>query len=203
MWSWVLAPARGQGAVRSHIPRPARRSGMAIRSKLEPAQPGGRGAARQGAVAARRLHWKRRRAPLRAGLQGLEEPLLPRRRGRADAVARLGRRLDVEAKRLRGGRPDDGRCRRRRQFRPREQSAARREGRRPQLPGHIERGRLLADLDAQDERGHRARRVRRRRVRRTTRAAAGRHGRGGRDLGAGLRRRHDRGRAATSRAAAA
>ena len=88
---------------------------------------------------------------------------------------------------------DDGGCRRGRQFRPREQSAARREGRRPQLPGHLQRRRLVADLDAGDERGHPARRVRRRRVRGTQRAAAGGHGRGGRDLGAGLRRRHDEG----------
>ena len=49
--------------------------------------------------------WRRRRAPLCAGPQGTEEPLLPRRRGRADAVARLGRCLDVQTERLCRGRP--------------------------------------------------------------------------------------------------
>ena len=49
---------------------------------------------------------------LRPGVQGLEEPLLPWRRDRADAVPRLGRRLDIEPKRVRGGGPDDGGYRR-------------------------------------------------------------------------------------------
>ena len=40
------------------------------------------------------------------------------------------------------------RCRRCGQFRAKEQSAAGGEGRRPQLPGNVERGRFLADLDA-------------------------------------------------------
>ena len=47
------------------------------------------------------------------------------------------------------------RCRRRGQFRAKEQSAAGGEGRRPQLPGNVERGRLAPDLDAADERGRR------------------------------------------------
>ena len=192
MWSW-LGPTRVWGAARPH-------------SRVRPGDPawpseaswnrlsrdvGGRLVKVQ--LAARRLHGRAVERGLRSGVQGLEEPVLPRRRGWVDAVPRLGRRLDVEAKRVRGGRPDDGRCRRRRQFRPRAQFAGRREGRRPQLPGHIQRGRLSADLDARDECAHRARRVRRCRVRGTPRAAAGGHGRGGRDLGPGLRCRHDEG----------
>ena len=55
MWSWMLAPTRAVAAVPTPFPRPARRSGMALRSELGPAQPGCRGPARQGAVAARRL----------------------------------------------------------------------------------------------------------------------------------------------------
>ena len=50
--------------------------------------------------------------------------------------------------------------RRRGQFRAREQSAPRGQGRRPQLPGHVERRRFAADLDARDERRHPARRFR-------------------------------------------
>jgi hypothetical protein len=96
---------------------------VAVRSKLGPAQPGGRGAARQGAVAPRCVPGSAIEPKLRACLQGIKEPLLPRRRGRADAIPRLGRRLDVAAKRVRSGRPGNGRCRRRRQFRPREQFA--------------------------------------------------------------------------------
>ena len=94
-------------------------------------------------------------AGLRASVQGTQESLLPRRRGRADPVARLGRGLDVAAERLRGRRQDDGRRRRRGQFRADEQSAARGQRRRPQLPGDIERRRLPADLDAPHERGRR------------------------------------------------
>jgi hypothetical protein len=193
----------GFGGSPTPFPRPARRSGMAVRSQLDQAQPGRQGTARQGALPARRLHRRAVGRGLRTAVRGLEEPLLPRRRDRADAVAWLGRRLDVEAQRIRGGGRDDRGCRRRGQFRPRAPAAGRREGWRPQLPGHLERARLSADLDEGDERRHRARCVRRCRVRRTTRAAAGGHGRGGRDLGPRLRRGHDEGGAATSRAAAA
>ena len=133
------------------------------------------------------------RPPLRRGPQGAEEPLLPRRRGRADPVARLGRRLDVRAERLRRRRRDHRGRGRGGRLRPRERPAARGEGRRPQLPGHLQRPGLAAGLDAPDGRDHPARRVRPRRLRRTARAAAGGHGRGRRDLGAGLRRRHDEG----------
>ena len=145
-------------------------SGVAVRSELGPAQPGCRGAARQGAVAARGVPGSAIEPRLRACVQGIEEPLLPRRRDRADAIPRLGRCLDVAAKRLRRDRPDDRRCRGGRQFRPREQSATRREGWRPQLPGHLECGRLFADLDTKNECRHLARRIHRCRVRRTTSA---------------------------------
>ena len=94
-------------------------------------------------------------AALRASVQGAQESLLPRRRGRAHPVARLGRGVDVGAKRLRRRRQDDARCRRRGQFRANEQSAARGEGRRPQLPGNIERRRLASHLDAPHERHRR------------------------------------------------
>ncbi len=202
----VVVAARtetGSGRGRSPCPRPARRSGMALRSKLGPAQSRRRRPAGQGAIAACRLHGSAIEPRLRRGLQGVEEPLLPRRRDRADAVAGLGRRLDVEAERLRGGRPDDRRRRRRGQFRPRAQSAARREGRRPQLPGHIQRRRLAADLDAKDERRHPARRFHRRRLlrgdRSRSRRSRSRRARSGGSSTTPSRRR----RAATSRAAAA
>ena len=193
IWSWVLGPARGQGAVRS--PSRVRPGDPAWPSEADwnrlSRDVGGRLVKVRSPLAACTV------APieprLRSGVQGSEEPVLPRRRGRADAVSWLGRRLDVETERVCGGRPDDGRCRRRGQFRPRAQSAARRESRRPQLPGHIQRGRLPADLDPRDECDHRARCVRRCRLRGTPRAAASGHGRGGRDLGPGLRSRHDAG----------
>ena len=79
------------------------------------------------------------------------------------------------------------------ELRPRAPAAPGRQGRRPQLPGHLERAGLPADLDAGDGRRHRARRLRPRRLRGTAGAAAGRHGRGRGALGAGLRRRHDAG----------
>ena len=41
---------------------------------------------------------------LRRAVRGGEEPVLPRRHDRPDADARLGRRLDLDAQRLRGGR---------------------------------------------------------------------------------------------------
>ena len=132
--------------------RPSRRPGLAFRRKLGSARPRSRGAPDQGAFAARRLRRRILGRRLRASVQGTQESLLPRRRGRAHAVARLGRGLDVAAERLCGRRRDDAGCRRRRQFRAQEQSAAGREGRRPQLSGDVERGRFPADLDAPDER---------------------------------------------------
>ena len=65
--------------------------------------------------------------------------------------------------------------------------------RRPQLPRDVQRAGLSADLDEKDKRCHRARCVHRCRVRRTTRAAAGGHGRGGCHLGPDLRCGHDAG----------
>ena len=78
------------------------------------------------------------------------------------------------------------RCRRRSQLRPQEQSQDRGQGRGPQLPGHVERGRLAADLDPPHERDRHARRVRRRRLRGAGGAAAGGVDRGGRILAPGL-----------------
>ena len=95
------------------------------------------------------------------------------------------------------------RRRRRGQFRPDEQSAAGREGRRPQLPGHLQRGRFAADLDAEDERDRPARRLRRRGLRRAVRSRSRRcrskRARSGRQVYDAVTTRAD----ATSRAAAA
>ena len=149
-----LAPRRvGRGP--AERARPPRRSGMAVGGKLGSAQPRSGGAPHQGALAARRLRRRVFGCGLRASLQGTQESLLSRRRGRADPVARLGRRLDVAPERLRRRRQDHAGRRRRGQFRADEQSAARGQGRRPQLPGNIQRGRLLIDLDAPHERGRR------------------------------------------------
>ena len=71
-----------------------------------------------------------------------------------DPVARLGRGVDIGAERLRRRRQDDAGCRRGSQFRARPQSAAGGEGRRPQLPGIIQRRRFAARLDAPHERDH-------------------------------------------------
>ena len=122
-------------------------------------------------------------ADLRAIVQGAQEPLLPRRRSRAHPVAWLGRGVDVGTERLRRRREDDARCRRRGQFRAHQQSAARGEGRRPQLPGNIQRRRLASHLDAPHERDHNARRLRRRRLRGSRGAATRRVDRAGRNLG--------------------
>ena len=138
-------------------------------------------------LAARRLRWRAFQCGLRGSLQGTQESLLSRRRGRAHPVARLGRRLDVTPERLRRRRQDHAGRRRRGQFRADEQSAARGQGRRPQLPGNIQRGQLPIDLDAPHERGDAARRFRRRRLRGPRGAAAGRVDRGGRILAPGLR----------------
>ena len=69
----------------------------------------------------------------------LKNPLFPRRRARAHAIARLGRRLDVGPERLRGRRGHNGRRRGSRQFRPRAQFAAGRERRWAQLSGKLQR----------------------------------------------------------------
>ena len=144
---------------------PPRRSGMAFGSELGSARSRCRGTPHQGALAACRLRRRNARRRLRANLQGAQEPLLSRRRSRAHPVARLGRGVDVGAKRLRGRRQDDAGCRRRGQFRAHQQSAARGEGRRPQLSGNIQRRRLASHLDAPHERRDAARCVRRRRLR--------------------------------------
>ena len=133
-----------------------------------------------------------------------QESLLSRRRGRPDPDARLGRCLDVAAERLCGGRAE-----RRPTSSPPSISPARTIcGWSSKAAATAIRARptradsLLIWTRAMDG-DHPARRVRRRGLRGQAGAAAGGHGRGGRDLGAGLRRRHDAGRAATSRAAAA
>ena len=133
-----------------------------------------------------------------------QEPLLPRRRrgltqtfGWVDAWT-SGRASTRSPPRRRGRR------RRRGQFRPRAQAAARRQGRRPQLPGHVQRAGLAAGLDAPDERDHAARRLRRRRAApASARRSPPSPSSAGRDLDARLRRGDDARRAATSRAAAA
>ena len=78
---------------------------------------------------------------------------------------------------------------RRGQLRPQASPAPRRQGRRPQLPGHLQCAGFAADLDPRDERRSRSRRLRRRTDARH--AAGRRHGRCRRPLGAGLRRGHD------------
>jgi hypothetical protein len=112
-------------------PHPAGLPRVAPRSKLGQAQPANPWQTSEGSVAACRVHGGAVEPELHTNFQGTEEPVLPRRRGWADAESRLGRRMDVEPERLRGGRRDDRRCRGGRQFRPREQSAPCGEGRRP------------------------------------------------------------------------
>ena len=91
---------------------------------------------------------------MRGDIQEAQESLLPWRRGRVDADTRLGGRLDLAAERLCGPGPDGAGRRRRRHFRARAQRAAGREGRRPQLPGHVQCAGLPAGVDAPDERDH-------------------------------------------------
>ena len=101
-----------------------------------------------------------------------------------DADLRLGRCLDLVGRasmRSRRGTPP--------MSSPRSTSRARspaprRQGRRPQLPGHVERGRFAAGLDPRDERGDAPRRLRRAGLRGRRRAGARRLGRRRRDLGA-------------------
>jgi hypothetical protein len=152
----------------------------------------------------RRIHQHR----LRRRLQGPEESLLhPRSRG-ADPDQRLGRCVGVGAECLGGRRQERRRCRRRRQFRPRAQAAPGREGRRPQLPGHVECGRFASRLDARHGRHRTARCLRRREAARPA-AARGVDRRGaiwrdaygsdqGRPLRAGRRLSHGRRRGPSS-----
>src|ERR1700751_13456 len=104
---------------------------MAFRGKLGPAQTENPRQTREGSLAACRVRGGAVEPELRPHFQGTEESVLPWRRGWADAESRLGRRLDDEPERLRGGGRVDRRCRGGYQFRPREQSATCREGRRP------------------------------------------------------------------------
>ena len=152
--------------------RPSRRSCMAFGRCVGKAQRRSGGAPHQSALAACRLRRRLVRRSLRASVQGAEESLLSRRRGRAHPVTRLGRGVDIGAERLRRRRQDDAGYRRRGQFRADEQSAAGGEGRRPQLPGIIQRRRFPADLDPAHARRDAARRLRRRGLRGPRRAAA-------------------------------
>ena len=104
---------------------------------------------------------------------------------RADPDAGLGRRLDVAAERLRGRRQIDAPMSSPPLISRGAQSAPRGERRRPQLPGHLQRAQLAADLDAADERDRAARRLRRRRLRGDD-APAGGVDRRGRHLATGL-----------------
>ena len=164
MWSWVLAPTRAAGAARSiSRVRPGDPAWPSVATWEElNREVGGRLIKVQSPLAACQ------NAPTseacREVFRKLKNPLLHRRRSRPDPSPRLGRRMDVAAKCLRCRRPDDRRCRGGRQFRPREQSATRRKGWRPQLPGYIQCGGLVADLDTRDEFRHLARRVHRCRV---------------------------------------
>ena len=95
VWSWLLDATRAMAqAVRSPASGPVIRRGHPRRAGTGSAGRSGGGSSRCARRSPPALE-----APssprLRAGLQGTEEPLLPRRRGRADADARLGRRLDV------------------------------------------------------------------------------------------------------------
>ncbi len=144
-------------------------------------------AARAGALAARGLPQRARECRVRGGLPRPQEPLVHRRQCRAHPDQRLGRCLDVGAQRL---------CCRRAQHRRRggggrlrahAPAAARGEGRRTQLPGHVERGRLAAGVDAADGSHRHPRRLRRPRLQR--RSAAGGVDRRRRGLAARLCRR--------------
>ena len=195
--------ARRLGCGPAASARPPRRSHMAVGSELGSTRSRRGGAPHQGALAARRLRQRIVRRELRANLQGAEESLLPRRRGRADPVARLDRGVDVGAQRLRRRRQDDAGCRRSGQFRAHQQSAPRGEGRRPQLSGNVERRRLAPHLDAPHERDHNARRLRRRGLRRKRGAATRCVDRAGRNLGPCVQRGDRPKGAATCKAAAA
>ena len=169
------------------------RSGRAPRSGSELKRRRGRQSAR-GAAAVRRL---RRRRPRRR---------LPRRCSRTSATrsisatSRRARRCPAgsdawtpAAERLRAAGPPRGRRRRRRQLRAPPQPAAGRQGRRPQLPGHLQCRRLAPDLDPRDEPGRAARGVRRRRAvpGKVARGARGERRRG-RHVDRSLPRRHHR-----------
>ena len=84
-------------------------------------------------------------------LRNLRNPYFIGEQPAGTQTFRLGRRLAVVAKRVRGGREEDGRRRGRRGLRAHAQPARRRERRRAQLPGHVERAGLAADLDAADD----------------------------------------------------
>ena len=102
-----VAPGGGEA-----VPRPASVP-VTRRGPPRPAGPGcagrsGAGWSRCGRRSPRAR--RRRRAPTARGLfEQLRNPYYLGRRGRADADPGLGRRLDVAAERVRGGRPDDGR----------------------------------------------------------------------------------------------
>ena len=170
------------------LARPPWRSCMANRIGLERLAPRCRRTPHQAAAATRRVPGGAGRRGVSRPLQGAEKPLLHRRFTQPDADLRLDRCVDRRAERLRrGGRHHTGH-RRGGEFRARQPPAAGREGRRPQLPGHLERARLAAGLDARVERNRAPRWVRRPRLRRTRRAATGGHDRRRRDLDACLQR---------------
>jgi len=125
-------------------PQPPGRSFLAVggamgRARRESGRP-----AHASALAARGLPQRARGCRVRGGLPWPQEPLVHRRQCRAHPDQRLGRCLDIGAQRL---------CCRRAQHRRRGGGgrlcahapvAAGGEGRRTQLPGHVERGRLAA-----------------------------------------------------------
>ena len=143
------------------------------------------------ASSVRRLPCRAALADVRGAVSHAAEPVGDRRRRRHDAGLRLGRRVDLVAERLRRGRAPRGRRRRRRRLRARTARAPRRQGRRPQLPGHVQRARFAPGVDAAHERGDARRSLRSGRLRRPHRAAARGALRRGRGVGARLRRRDD------------
>ena len=190
--AWLAACGRRAGPRRRRLLAGAPgRSGLAGRGALEGAGGGRRRLAARPAVAVRRLPRRRIGAGLHATLHLGVESLRHERRPGADADLRLGRCLGLAGERLRGRGAAHRRRRCRGQLRPHPSAAAGGQGRRAQLPGHVERRRFAAGLDPQDVDGDAARRLRAAGLRRPGCAGARRLGRRRRALVAGLRRGHD------------
>ena len=183
----VAAPAGAAGAFSRSRPGDP---GLAGRGALEGARGGRRRLAAGPAATVRRLRGRCVAAELRATLRLGVESLRHERRPGADADLRLGRCLGVAGEPLRGRGATHRRRRRRGRLRPRPPPAAGRQGRRAQLPGHVERGRFAAGLDPRHVDGDLARRLRAPGLRRPGRRRARRLGRRRRALVAGLRRGH-------------
>ena len=163
--SLLRRPADGVLGRHDHAARAPGGCRLAVARAVGRAQRQGRRTVDQGPAAPGSVRGRAGRRGLRRRPAQPAQSVFHRRAACRHADVRLGRRLAVVAQRVRGGREEDGRRRGRRGLRAHAQPARRRERRRAQLPGHVERAGLAADLDAADGRHHAARGVHARRLR--------------------------------------